>query len=173
MRKSLTDILQNGHRDRLAQVWDKTEAAEDFAPLPAGEYVCRLESGELFTSKAKGTPGYKLTFRIADGDHAGRKVWHDLYLTDGALRFTRRDLSKLDINNLEQLEQPVPQGIRCKVRVVVKTDDDGEERNRVRKIERLEDDPPDPFAAKPPEPANPSPVNQATEATVGGDGDDF
>jgi hypothetical protein len=36
-------------------------ADDDFVPLPAGEYICRVLSGELFNAK-KGTPGYKHTF---------------------------------------------------------------------------------------------------------------
>jgi hypothetical protein len=62
-RKSLSDILHNGQAESLRSAWDSTEAAGEFAPLPAGQYLARVESGELAASKAKGTPSYKLTFR--------------------------------------------------------------------------------------------------------------
>ena len=72
-RKSLIDILHNGQREDLSRAWANTEAAEDFAPLPPGEYVARIVTGELFTSKTKGTAGYKLTFRVLEGPHQGRQ----------------------------------------------------------------------------------------------------
>ncbi|NQU42944.1 DUF669 domain-containing protein, partial [bacterium] len=73
MRKSLSDILHDGDRDRLSDAWGETQAAEDFAPLPAGEYFARIVSGELSTSKTKGTPAYKLAFRVLEGDFEGRQ----------------------------------------------------------------------------------------------------
>jgi len=146
MKRSLVDILQQGTRDSLAQAWDQTEAADDFAPLPAGDYVCRAVSGELFTSKTNQTPGYKVTFRVLEGEHAGRQCWLDLWLTPSALPFAKRDLAKLGVCSLEQLERPLPQGMRCAVRVAIRRDDDGNQRNAVRRFEVIGTDPPDPFA---------------------------
>jgi hypothetical protein len=60
----------------------------------------------------------------------------------------KRDLAKLGVTALEQLEQPIPQGIRCKVQVVLRRDDDKTERNRVRSFEVIGVDQPEvhPFA---------------------------
>jgi len=74
-RRSLSDILQENQQATLQDAWGETEAAGDFELLPPGEYIAHIESGELFTSKTKGTPGYKLSFRVAEGEHAGRHVW--------------------------------------------------------------------------------------------------
>lgn len=147
-RKSLSDILHGNDRERIQNAWADTAAAEDFAPLPAGQYVARVESGELSTSKTKGTPGYKLGFRVLEGDHAGCRFWHDVWLTEAALPMAKRDLGKLGINRLEQLENPLPPGIRCKVKLALRKDDDGTEYNRVRSFEVIGIDPPevDPFA---------------------------
>ena len=60
-RKRLSDILANGNGDNFRNNWNETAAADDFAPLPPGEYTVRILSGELFTSKRNHTPGYKLT----------------------------------------------------------------------------------------------------------------
>ncbi len=92
-RKSLSDILRNGDRESLSRAWGETKAAEDFAPLPSGEYVARIVGGELFTSKTKGTPCYKLTFRVLEGDTPGRQFWHDVWLTPAALPMAKRDLA--------------------------------------------------------------------------------
>jgi hypothetical protein len=119
-RRSLSDILRNGDRESLSRAWGETEAAEDFAPLPSGEYVARIVGGELFTSRTKGTAGYKLAFRVLEGDHHGRQFWHDVWLTPAALPMAKRDLSKLGVTALEQLERPLPPGIRCKCKLALR-----------------------------------------------------
>ena len=124
-RKSLSDILHGSDRETISQAWGETKAAEDFAPLPPGEYVARIVGGELSTSKTKGTPSYKLTFRVLEGDFAGRRFWHDVYLTPAALPMAKRDLGKLGVTALEQLERPLPPGIRCRVKLALRRDDDG------------------------------------------------
>jgi hypothetical protein len=123
-----------------------------------------VASGELATSR-NGTPGYKLKFRVLGGDFAGRFLWHDSWLTDAALPRTKRDLTKLGIVTSEQLERPIPPGIRCSVSVTLRTCDDGVERNEVRKFEVLGIDPPDSdvFA---PAPVNDGPKPLAAQARV-------
>ena len=150
-RKSLSDILRNGDRESLSQAWGETQAAEDFAALPAGEYVARIVGGELFTSKRNGTAGYKLAFRVLEGNHQGRQFWHDVWLTPAALPMAKRDLSKLGVTALEQLERPLPPGIRCKAKVTLRKDDDGTEYNRVKTFAVVGIDPPeqDAFAPMP------------------------
>ncbi len=145
----LSDILAVGGfgGDDFRQAWKTTDAADEFAPLPPGEYVCHADSGELETSR-NATPGYKLTFRIVDGEFEGRKVWHDLWLTPAALPMAKRDLAKLGIDDPTKLEQPLPPGIRCKVKIALRRDDDGNERNRVVRFDVVGIDKPtvDPFA---------------------------
>jgi len=191
-RKSLSDILQNGARDTLSRAWGDTEAADDYGtPLPAGEYVARIVGGELFTSRTKGTAGYKLAFRILEGDHAGRQFWHDVWLTPAALPMAKRDLGRLGVMTLEQLEQPLPPGIRCKVKLALRRDDAGVEFNRVRGFEVVGIDTPeaDPFAPQDsPHPGllprgegtdtpavapGPALTPQAADGSAGGDNDRF
>lgn len=148
-RRKLTDILAAaGGGDNFRNRWDTTEAADDFGPLPASEYLARIEAGELEASRTRNTPGYKLTFIVIEGEFAGRKFWHDIWLTDAALPMAKRDLGKLGVTSLEQLEQPLPQGIVCRVRLTLRTDDDGTQRNRVRTFDVVRIDPPtaEPFA---------------------------
>ena len=142
-RKSLSDILHNGDQEALSRAWGETMPAEDFAPLPSGEYVARIVGGELFTSKIKGTAGYKLAFRVLDGDHQGRQFWHDVWLTPAALPMAKRDLTKLGVTALEQLETPLPPGIRCKVKLTLHRGDDGTETNKVRRFDVIRIDAPD------------------------------
>jgi hypothetical protein len=142
-RRKLSDIL-NGVGESLRLAWANTAAASDFLPLPAGTYIARIVGGELTTAKS-GTPGYKLTFKVLEGEHAGRQFWHDVWLTAAALPMAKRDLGKLGITSLEQLEKPLPAGIRCKVKLALRRADDGTEYNRVRAfdvvgIDKPEDD---------------------------------
>lgn len=153
MRKNLSDILREGDRQSLSQAWGETQAADDFAPLPPGEYIARIISGELFTSKQKGTAGYKLTFRVIEGDHQGRQFWHDIWLTPAALPMAKRDLGKLGIKALEQLERPFPPGICCRVSLTLRKGDDGREFNRVRSFEVVGIDEAEQDAFAPAEPA--------------------
>ena len=173
-RKSLSDILHNGDRQNIAQVWDSTEAAEDFgSPLPAGEYVCHVVSCDLFNSHTKGTPGVKLSFRVIEGDHASRIFWHDIWLTPAALPMAKRDLAKLGVIRLEQLEKPLPPGIRCKVKLAHRCDDNGAEFNRVRSFEVIGIDPPEEDAFAPIDTPQPSPQPLVAANVAGGDDDTF
>lgn len=134
----LTDILGNaGGYDELRHDWDRIEAADEFGPLPAGEYTAHIIDGDLEQSRTKATPGYKLTFKIIEGDYVGRRFWHDVWLTPAALPQAKRDLGKLGVTDLAQLESPLPRFIRCKCKIVLRKDDDGAEYNRVRRFEVL------------------------------------
>jgi hypothetical protein len=129
-RKSLVDVLNGKTRDELARQFEEAEAAGDMLPLPRGTYRCRITDGELVTSKS-GTPGYSLTFTVDDGEHKSRRLWHTLWLTPAALPMTKRDLLKLGCSTLDMLDRPLPPGIVCDVKVALRADDDGVERNRV------------------------------------------
>ena len=151
-RKSLVDVLAGVSRDELARQFTETEAAGDMLPLPRGEYRCLVTNGELVTSKS-GTPGYTLTLAVHDGEHKGRKFWHTAWLTPAALPMTKRDLGKLGVTSLDQLEQPLPTGLVCDVKVVLRVDDDGVERNRVVSfvvVDRIADPTADDDFASPP-----------------------
>ena len=143
----LSDIL-NGHGGNFNDQWDATQAAGDFGPLPRGEYECDLIAGELESSRTKGTPGYRMTFAVRDGEFAKRRVWHDLWLTQAALPMAKRDLAKVGVTSPEQMERPIPRGIVCNVSVTLRADDNGTQRNHVRKFDvlRVETPQADPFA---------------------------
>jgi hypothetical protein len=72
-------------------------------------------------------------------------LWHNVWLTEAALPFAKRDLAKLGITNLEQLDQPVPQGVLCNVRISLRVDNQNNEFNRVRSFLVIGTEGPDPF----------------------------
>lgn len=170
-RKSLKDILHAGGQDKLSQAWNTTNAATDFTSLPRGEYLCHITAGTLQSSRIKATPGYKLEFTIIDGSFAGRKLWHDCWLTGPALPHTKRDLLKLGVTSIEQLDRPLPALFRCKVKVALRRDDDGTQRNRVQSFEVIGIDQPevDAFAPRPAAADGQPPVELPPTATVAED----
>ncbi len=148
-RKSLADILgPSKSTESLVEAWENTEAAAEFAPIPKGEYDAVLASGELFTAKS-GTPGYKLTFEIPEGEYRGRKFWHDLWFTAAAMPMAKRDLAKIGVTSLAQLERPLPARFLCKAKVSLRKNDDGIEHNRVVTFEVTGVEKADPFAPPP------------------------
>jgi hypothetical protein len=142
-RKKLSDILLNSEREKLGRDWDSTKAADDLTPLPSGEYRCSVASGELFNSR-RGTHGYKLKLVVIDGEFTDRVVWHDVWLTQPALPMAKRDLGKLGVTSLEQLERPLPEGIIVKAKVAQRRNDDGTAYSRVNRLDVVAVEPPEP-----------------------------
>ena len=165
----LSDILRNGDADRLRQSWDQTEAAGELAPLPPGEYTAHIIAGVLETGKTRGTPGYKLTFRVSEGEYIGRQFWHDIWLTEAALPMAKRDLAKIGVASLEQLELPLPRGIRCLCKLVLRKADDGAEFNQVRTFAVVGIDPPPPEADAFAPPDEGTPPGQPGDAATEGE----
>ncbi len=173
-RKSLSDILRSGDRESLSRAWGETQAADDYGtPLPAVEYVCHLISADFFNAATKGTPGVKLCFKIIEGEHADRRIWHDCWLTPAALGQTKRDLAKLGITAIEQLELPPPQGIRGKVKLTLRRDNDGSEFNKVKRFEVVGIDEPERDAFAPQDAPGSAPGPQAADGSAGGENDRF
>ena len=56
---------------------------------------------------------------------------------------TKRDLAKLDVTDVTQLERPLPAVLRVKLRVTVRRDDDGNRYNRVKRFDVLGVDEPE------------------------------
>jgi hypothetical protein len=115
------------------EAFDKAEAAADRLPLPRGRYACRVVKIERFQSRS-GTPGIKLGFRVAKGEHEGRRLWLDCWATAAALPRTKRELAKLGITTSAQLATPDwPRlgRLRLYVTTTVRTGDDGRQWNEV------------------------------------------
>lgn len=141
----LSDIVAAGSGGgNIRDNWNNTAAAGDFGPLPPGEYIARIIDGKLKQSKKNVTPGYCLTFEVLEPvENKGRKFWHDCWLTPAAMPQTKRDLGKLGVKSLEQLENPLPKFIRCQCKLALRKDDDGNEANRLKSFEVIGIDKPE------------------------------
>lgn len=147
-RKKLSEIIAQPEADFEA-LWDTTEAASEFAPIPKGEYACRVTSGTRHQSRS-GTPSYRLEFTISGGEFAGRKVWLDCWLTAKALATAKRDLLKFGIDSAAKLNRDLPAGYTAMVRVVIREDDNGTQRNEVKGFDVTGFTPPAPDIFAPP-----------------------
>lgn len=148
-RKKLTDILHGSERDRLSGIWQSAKPADDLKPILPGEYRCRIIDGNLFNARS-GTAGYKLTLEVLDGDYEGRRLWHDIWITEAAASLAKRDLGKLGVTSLEQLNDPLPEGIIIAAKVGIRRNDDGAEYNRITRFDvvAIEHPEPEPFAPR-------------------------
>jgi hypothetical protein len=70
---------------------------------------------------------------VLEGEHAGRRLWHDSWLTEDGVKYALCDLAKLGVKSVEQLERPpLPAGNIVEANVVLKRDDDGNEWNEIK-----------------------------------------
>ena len=60
------------------------------------------------------------------------------------MAMTKRDLLKLCIERLDQLERPLPEGIIVSAKVALRREDGGAEHNRVTRFEVIAIEPPEP-----------------------------
>jgi hypothetical protein len=131
-RRPRLDSILNGDGDAFNKLWDETAVAGEYSPLPSGRYKALLADGRLAESKANKTPSYKIVFEILEPvAFAGRKVFHDLWLTPKALATSKRDLAKVRIHTPQQLRQAPPTGMTTEIKVALQSQDDGTQFNRV------------------------------------------
>ncbi len=140
----LTDILRASgiKSNELEEAWENADSPPTMPPLPAGSYACRLEAAELAQSRS-GKPAYMIRFNVLEGpgdetQFRGRKLWHDLYLTPSAAKFSKPELRKLGIQTLADIEKPMSGDLFFEVNVLLREGDDGRQFNRVIGFERIE-----------------------------------
>jgi hypothetical protein len=138
--------------DATGHLWDQAETAPDNTPLPKGTYNALIIKGALCESRS-GTRGYRITFRVEEGEHTGQMFWHTVWLSEKAITYAKRDLRKLGITSTTELAAPYPPPgmlVHAKATLVLHKEDDGTERNEVRHFEILSHDeaPKDEFAPR-------------------------
>jgi hypothetical protein len=135
--------------DDIFDRFDAAQPAGDFGPLPPGVYVALATGGEL-TEARTGTKGYRVTFRVVEGEYAGRRLWLEKYFTPAAMPYTKRDLGKLGIDSRAKLARPFPANrMVCRLTVTRRRSDGGAGWNEIRRLEVIRFEQP---AAAPPGP---------------------
>lgn len=122
----------------LGETFDpETVEADEFSPLPAGEYFAQIVESEMKPTKSGSGEMLKLTWQIIDGPHENRKFWEQLNIrnqNETAQRIALQALKKIceatgagSITDSEELHnRPVF------VRLVVKADANYGDRNEVK-----------------------------------------
>ena len=76
---------------------------QDFSPLPAGKYLCRL-SGIEEASTQHGDEMWKLRFEVIKGPSAGRLVFDNLVFSEAALKRAKLICSRLGLDVSKELD---------------------------------------------------------------------
>jgi len=67
---------------------------QSFETIPKGTYAVIVEETEFRMSATSGKPMWNLTLVITDGEFKGRKVWHIMSFSEGAMPTTKAQLLK-------------------------------------------------------------------------------
>lgn len=76
----------------------QVEDAEDFTPLPDGEYLCSLEDVEETTTKERGDDLWRLKWRVEQEVGHGRIIFDQLVFSAGGLKRVKLVLKRLGFN---------------------------------------------------------------------------
>jgi hypothetical protein len=102
---------------QLGQTFDANSVplADDFQPLPVGDYRVEIVQSEMRTTKDGNGQYLWLEMAIIDGEYANRKIWDRLNLINGnqqAVEIAQRTLSsichavgKMTVDDSEELHQ--------------------------------------------------------------------
>jgi hypothetical protein len=148
-----TDAFDRQHNAEGLSAFDATQPAPSYDPLPPGAYNARVLKGEVIQTKT-GNDGYRLTFVISDGPHAGRTVAKTFVFTPKSLPYSKRDLAAFGLTTARQLLSPFPEpGKEYIVRLVValQRSNDGTEFNDIKRCDvlRVAESPIAPFLVPP------------------------
>ena len=124
------------------------DAATGKTVVPAGLYCCRVERGELATTKA-GKTAYRLCFKtVTPAEHAGYTLWRWFTLADAAgQNRAKKALAPLGLLTGDDLRRPFPplgKDVFVRALVTVRNDPQYGETNDVERFESC--DPPVGFA---------------------------
>jgi hypothetical protein len=89
----------------LRKAQEDFEAAEapgyDVGLMPVGFYRGRITGVEFTQTLTKGTPCLRVTVELSAEPYAGRSVARVYWLTERAMRFTKRELADLGVSKLD------------------------------------------------------------------------
>jgi hypothetical protein len=131
------------------------DAADGKIAIPAGWYRATVLEGGLVVTKS-GKMAYRLTFSVAEGPHAGHRLWRWYSLDTRAANFAKAALEPLGIANSSDLKRPYPgpdRVVAVRVLVGVQTRPDGLPGNDILRIDdvSIETNTPNPNAVDPKE----------------------
>jgi hypothetical protein len=83
--------------------FQKVPDAQDFTPVPDGEYLCRLTSVEESETK-EGDGLWKMHFVIDEGEHSGSYIFDNLIFSEKALPRAKHICQELGLDTSGELD---------------------------------------------------------------------
>jgi hypothetical protein len=107
--------------------FNNVDDVQDFSPLPAGKYLCRLAEVEE-SSTQYGDDMWKLRFAVESGPHRGRYIFDNMVFSDAALKRVKLICSRLGLNVSGELDltPALIKGRTCYVTVDIEEYEDQE-----------------------------------------------
>ena len=108
---------------------------QDFSPVPAGKYLCRLVGIEE-ASTQHGDEMWKLRFEVTQGPYAGRLIFDNLVFSEAALKRAKLICSRLGLDVSKELDL-TPELIKGRVALLtveIEPYEDGEGRTKQRNV---------------------------------------
>lgn len=108
---------------------------QDFTPLPAGKYLCKLIGVEEARTQYDDEM-WKLRFQVIDGEHSGRFVFDNLVFSEAALKRVKLICSRLglDVTGETNLTPDMIKDHTCWLTVQTEEYEDDEGRSKTRNI---------------------------------------
>jgi hypothetical protein len=105
--------------------FSKVEDAQDFSPIPDGEYLCRVHEVEKAVTQ-NGDEMFKLRFAVIEGEHIGRIIFDNMVFSKAALKRAKFICSNLGIDVLGKTEitPELLKDRRCYVSVITEEYED-------------------------------------------------
>ena len=103
----------------------KIDDTEGFTPLPAGEYLCRVDSiEELFTQR--NDEMWRLRFEVVEGEYIRRFIFDNLVFSAAAMKRVKLICSRLGLNTHGEVDLTpnLLQGRKCYVSVLIEEYED-------------------------------------------------
>ena len=115
--------------------FNTVDDAEDFSPLPDGQYLCRLQDVEEALTQ-HGDEMWKLRFVVAEGEHEDRYVFDNLVFSAAALKRVKLICSRLglDVSGELDVTPELLQGRSCQITVDTETYEDEAGKTKRRNI---------------------------------------
>lgn len=113
--------------------------------LPKAWYTCVIDEIEYKLSQSSGKPMWAAVYIISEGEYEGRKLFHNISFSEGALPYTKKNLMKLKPEILtsdfrpDRLDDYDLQGMTLQVKTKVGKDQNNEPRTEVADIKAAAD----------------------------------
>ncbi len=83
-----------------------TPDADEFSPIPEGQYLCKVIESKKLDNTAKGFEQWQLTFEVVDAksEYCGKRFWDRLFFSEGGMPRVKLICSRLGIDVTKKID---------------------------------------------------------------------